>query len=76
MTLNLKIIVSKFQSLTQGNCAKFSDVPCLGNSIAKHQDPWKWLSLKEKDKKAQGEWYKFNCIQIVHGGEVDGFVGG
>ena len=37
------------KSFTCGNCATFSDTPCLGNSITKSQDPW----IRETVKKGK-----------------------
>ena len=34
--------VQRKESFIYGNCAKFSDTPCLGNSIAKNQGLWKF----------------------------------
>ena len=34
--------VQRKESFTCGNCEKVSDTPCLGNSIAKNQDLWKF----------------------------------
>ena len=38
--VTLWIFRLKKKSFTCGNCATFSDTPCLRNSITKSQDPW------------------------------------